>query len=112
MSLLKALGCVAERNVAEVQAVMRDFFQRDSLEAVSRAELVERLKEGAVTVLDVRPESEFALGHVPGAINVPIEQLERRLAELPIGREIVAYCRGHYRVMSFEAVAALRKKGY
>lgn len=113
VSLLKALGCVAERNVAEVQAVMRDFFhQRDSLEAVSRAELVERLKEGAVTVLDVRPESEFALGHVPGAINVPIEQLERRLAELPVGREIVAYCRGRYCVMSFEAVAALRKKGY
>jgi rhodanese-related sulfurtransferase/predicted transcriptional regulator len=113
LSLLKALGTVGERNVAEIQQVMRDFFsQRDALEAISRDELVARLKDGMATVLDVRPEEEFALGHVPGAINIPIGELERRLAELPKRREIVAYCRGPYCVMSFEAVAALRAKGY
>jgi len=113
VALLKALGQVGERNVAEIQQVMLDFFhQRDSMEAVSRKELLARLKEGAVTILDVRPEEEFALGHLPSAINVPIGELRRRLSELPKRREIVAYCRGPYCVMSFEAVAALRAKGY
>ena len=113
IGLLKALGQVGERNVAEIQRVMQDFFhQRDAMEAISREELVARFKEGAVTILDVRPEEEFALGHLPGAINVPIGELQRRLSELPKRREIVAYCRGPYCVMSFEAVAALRAKGY
>jgi ArsR family transcriptional regulator len=82
------------------------------MEAISRKELVTRLKDGGVTVLDVRPEAEFALGHVPGAINIPFSELKRRLAQLPKNREVVAYCRGPYCVMSFEAVAALRAKGY
>jgi rhodanese-related sulfurtransferase/DNA-binding HxlR family transcriptional regulator len=113
VGLLKALGQVGERNVAEIQRVMQDFFhQRDSMEPISRKELITRLKDGAVTLLDVRPEEEFALGHLPGAVNVPINELQRRLAELPKRREIVAYCRGPYCVMSFEAVAALRAKGY
>lgn len=113
VALLKALGRVGERNVAEVRGVMRDFFgKRDSLEPVTREALMARLKDGDVTVLDVRPEVEFDLGHVPGAINVPITELEQRLSELPKDREIVAYCRGPYCVMSFEAVAALRAKGY
>lgn len=113
VALLKTLGTVAERNMAEVQAVMRDFFhKRDSLEAVSREELAARLADGLVTVLDVRPEEEYVLGHVPSALNIPVTELEHRIAELPPGREIVAYCRGPYCVMSFEAVAALREKGY
>ena len=113
VGLLKALGGVGERNLATVRGVMRDFFhQRDALEPVSREALMQRLAEEAVTVLDVRPEQEFLLGHVPGAINIPIAQLERRLAALPKDREIVAYCRGPYCVMSFEAVALLRAQGY
>lgn len=113
VNLLKSLGKLGERNVAEVQRVMRDFFcDRDALEAVSREELVARLSAGQVTVLDVRPEGEYALGHLPGAINIPAEELENRLADLPKSREIVAYCRGPYCVMSFEAVAVLRAKGY
>lgn len=113
VALLKALGCVGERNVAEIRGVMRDFFHdRDALEAISREELVARLDAGQVTVLDVRPEEEYALGHVAGAINIPAKELEQRLADLPKGREIIAYCRGPYCVMSFEAVAALRAKGY
>lgn len=112
-ALLKALGTVGERNVAEIRGVMRDFFtDRDALEAVSREELAARLVAGQVTVLDVRPEAEYALGHIAGAINIPAHELEMRLADLPKGQEIIAYCRGPYCVMSFEAVAALRAKGY
>jgi rhodanese-related sulfurtransferase len=74
--------------------------------------LLDRLRSGVVTVLDVRPEDEFAHGHLPGALNVPLAQLERRLAELPPDREVVAYCRGPWCVLSFEAVALLRRRGY
>lgn len=113
VTLLKALGTVGERNIAEIQGVMRDFFsQRDALEAISREELATRLKDGMITVLDVRPEAEFSHGHLPGAINIPIGELKRRLADLPKRREIVAYCRGPYCVWSFDAVATLRAKGY
>lgn len=111
--LLHALGQVGERNVAEIERVMAAYFRaRDELEPVSREDLVERLRDDLVTVLDVRPEDEFALGHVPGALNVPLAALERRLAELPRDKEVVAYCRGPYCVLSFEAVAALRARGF
>lgn len=113
VALLKSLGRVGERNLAEVQGVMRDFFsRRDALEPISRAELADRLASGLVTVLDVRPHQEYELGHVPGAINIPTHELLGRLADLPKEREVVAYCRGPYCVMSFDAVAALRAQGY
>ena len=113
VALLQALGRVGERNVAEIGRVMADYFRaRDALEPVSREDLVARLEAGSVTVLDVRPEDEFALGHLPGALNIPLSVLERRLAELPVAREVIAYCRGPYCVLSFEAVAALRARGY
>lgn len=111
--LVKALGRVGERNVAEIDRVKTDYFRaRDSLEPVSREDLVSRLHEGLVTVLDLRPEDEFAIGHLPGALNIPLPELERRLGELPPDREVVAYCRGPYCVLSFEAVDALRARGY
>lgn len=113
VALIKALGRVGERNVAEVRGVMTDYFvARDSLEPVSRVDLLSKLRDGIVTILDVRPTDEFAAGHLPGAFNIPIAELERRLAELPSGREIIAYCRGPYCVLSFDAVTALRAKGY
>lgn len=113
VELVRALGRVGERNVAEVSRVMTDYFHaRDALEAVSREELIARLRDGLVTVLDVRPEDEFALGHLPGAINIPLGKLKDRLGELTADREIIAYCRGPYCVLSFEAVAALRARGY
>jgi len=113
IELLRALGRVGERNVAEVSRVMTDYFHaRDALEPVSRKDLVSRLRDGLVTVLDVRPEDEFALGHLPGALNIPFGKLELRLAELPADREVIAYCRGPYCVLSFEAVVALRARGY
>src|SRR5215813_2119595 len=113
VGLLKALGRVGERNVAEIGRVVTDYFQaRDALEPVSRDDLVARLRDDLVTVLDVRPEDEFTLGHLPGALNIPLAELDRRLGELPKSREVIAYCRGPYCVLSFEAVAALRARGY
>ena len=113
LPLLSALRCYAERNRAEVREIVTDYFDKlDQLEPVSREELITRLQDGDVTLLDVRPDDEFALGHLPGALNVPFDELERRLSELPKDQEIVAYCRGPYCVLSFEAVAALRARGY
>jgi ArsR family transcriptional regulator len=112
VKLLASLREVAEHQVAEVQRLVAGYFRdRDSLEPISREELWSRSKDGLVTVLDVRPEDEFASGHVPGAINVPLAQLRKRLAELPRDREVVAYCRGPWCVLAFEAVAMLRKEG-
>jgi ArsR family transcriptional regulator len=88
------------------------FHERDSLEPISREELLRRSRAGEVTILDVRPEDEFALGHLPGAVNIPLRALETRLSELNRAQEIVAYCRGPYCVLSFEAVAALRARGF
>jgi rhodanese-related sulfurtransferase len=113
VGLLLALSRVGERNSAEIARVIAGYFRaRDELEPVSRNELLERLRSGTATVLDVRPEDEFARGHLPDALNIPLSQLERRLAELPADQEIVAYCRGPWCVLSFEAVALLRQHGY
>jgi ArsR family transcriptional regulator len=113
LDLLALLRRIAERHLAEVECVVRAYFHdRDSLEPVSRLELMNRLQSGLVTVLDVRPEDEFALGHLQGAINIPLGQLEQRLVDLDPGREIIAYCRGSYCVLSYEAVAALRHRGF
>lgn len=112
LALLSSLRQVAERNIAQVDRIIRSYFSgRDSLEPVSRAELFERMRDGLVTVLDVRPADEFASGHLPGAVNIPLNELESRLAELDPGQDVVAYCRGAYCVLSFEAVAKLRARG-
>jgi rhodanese-related sulfurtransferase/biotin operon repressor len=113
LDLLSALRFYAERNSAEVREITADYFNElDRLEPVTRDELIGRIRDGDVTLLDVRPEDEFALGHLPGAINIPLEDLETRLADLPKDQEIVAYCRGAYCILSFEAIATLRAKGY
>jgi ArsR family transcriptional regulator len=113
LSLTAALRQVAERNVAEVKQIVDGYFyQRDALEPVSRQELLEKMEQGLVTVLDVRPEDEYGAGHVSGALNIGLADLENRLGELPADHEIVAYCRGAYCVLSFEAVAALRARGF
>jgi rhodanese-related sulfurtransferase/DNA-binding transcriptional ArsR family regulator len=110
--LIASLREVAERQVAEVDRIVTRYFRdRDSMEPVSKDELFARMSDGLVTVLDVRPEDEFANGHLPGAINVPLSQLRKRLAELASGQEIVAYCRGPWCVLAFEAVALLRQEG-
>lgn len=111
--LISSLHTVGEEHLADVEKLVRSFFlQKDNLEPVAADEVLERARKGLVTVIDVRPSEEYAAGHLPWAINVPLPELERRLGELPKRKEIVAYCRGPYCLMSFEAVQALRQKGY
>jgi ArsR family transcriptional regulator len=111
--LFGTLSRVTQRNVGAVEKLLRSYFrERDNLEPVSRKELLRRMRDGLVTLIDTRPEEEFAAGHLPGAINLPLSELKRRLRELPRDREIVAYCRGPYCVLSYEAVAELRKRGF
>jgi rhodanese-related sulfurtransferase len=113
LGVMAALSGIAERNLAAVDRIRRTYFdERDSMEPVSRTELLQRTRDGLVTVLDVRPADEFAIGHLPDAINIPLSELEARLAELDPDHEIVAYCRGPWCVLSFEAVAALRARGF
>lgn len=113
VELLAALRRYAEHSRAELNAIVADYFVRlDSLEPVSRKDLLKRLKDKSVLLLDVRPDDEFSQGHLPGALNIPLARLGRRLATLPKRTQIVAYCRGPYCVLAFEAVAALRAKGY
>ncbi|MCA7118252.1 MAG: ArsR family transcriptional regulator [Acidibrevibacterium sp.] len=113
VELLMAVRRTAERGVAEIDKIVRSYFHaRDSLEPVSHDELAARLRDGVVTLIDVRPGEEFAAGHIPGAVNIPLDELPRRLDELPADRTVIAYCRGPYCVFAFEAVAELRAKGY
>ena len=110
---LSALRTIAEQNIAEVRDVIRSYFDNlDSMEPISRKELMKRLRDGTATLLDVRPEDEYRLGHLPGAVNIELSAIRDRMADLPKDREIVAYCRGPYCVLSFEAVSLLRKSGY
>lgn len=113
VELVSALRAVAEHRVAEVERLIRLWLaHRDEMEPVPATALLQRAKDGLVTVLDVRPAEEYAAGHIPGAINVPLEKLESYLSRLPKRKEVVAYCRGPYCLMSFEAVEKLRKKGW
>lgn len=111
--LYGVLRTVAESRLAEVKQLVADFLgDKDALEPIAAGELLKRVKRGLVTVLDVRPPEEFAAGHLPGAVNIPIDKLESGLAKLSKRREVVAYCRGPYCLMSFEAVLKLRQRGW
>ncbi|MEX2198110.1 MAG: metalloregulator ArsR/SmtB family transcription factor [Burkholderiales bacterium] len=111
--LLASLRGVAEHRAADVDKLLQTWLaHRDELEPVPAREVLARLKKGLVTVLDVRPAEEFAAGHLPGALNVPVEKLQAYLSKLPKRREVIAYCRGPYCLMSFDAVEALRKRGF
>ena len=104
---------LAESRLAEVQQVTRQYLeQRGALEPVDNEELVRRVRAGEVTVIDVRPREEYVAGHIPGAISVPLADLPKRLRDLRKRRDIVAYCRGPYCVMSLDAVDLLRRKGF
>ncbi len=112
ITLLNALRAVAERHVTDVQHLVNTYLTvKDSLEPIPRAELLERARAGLVTVLDVRPAEEYASGHVIGAVNVPLKNLEKWIKKLDKNQEIVAYCRGPHCVLAFDAVARLREKG-
>ncbi|MCU0834135.1 MAG: metalloregulator ArsR/SmtB family transcription factor [Chromatiaceae bacterium] len=106
------LRALAEAHLDQVGALVQSYLtSRDALEPLPAAELLERARDGLVTVIDVRPPEEYAQGHIPGALNIPLDRLESRLGELPPEREIVAYCRGPWCVLAFEAVARLRTAG-
>jgi rhodanese-related sulfurtransferase len=107
--MIRILG---QRYIAEVDRIVRKYFDaRDELEPVDARELLERARSGDVVVLDARPAEEYRAGHISGAISVPVGELERRLAELPPEKEVIAYCRGPYCVMALEAVRRLRTSG-
>jgi rhodanese-related sulfurtransferase/DNA-binding transcriptional ArsR family regulator len=109
------LGClrdVAERRVAEVDRLIDTYLTvKDKLEPVAADELLQRVNDGLVTVIDVRPVEEYEAGHLAGAINIPLRELESRLDTLASSKEVVAYCRGPRCVLAFDAVARLREKG-
>ncbi len=111
--LLRLTRTLAEEHLAEVDQITRRFLAgRDGLEPVDREALLQRVREGSVVVLDVRPVEEYRAGHIAGAISVPLEELENHLSQLPRDREIVAYCRGPYCVLAVEAVGILRASGF
>ena len=111
--LISALRRVAECQSAEVETLINKYLTvKDDLEPVRRLDLLSRARDGLVTVLDVRPPEEFAAGHIPGAINIPLIDLERRLNDLTEDEEIVAYCRGPHCVLAFDAIAKLRQYGF
>lgn len=111
--LLDSLRRVGERHLAEVELIVREHFTSDEgLRPVNHQELTALLKSGEALVLDVRPPEEYEAGHIPGAVNIPIKALPQRLAELTRRKEVVAYCRGPYCMLAFEAVKRLRKRGY
>jgi rhodanese-related sulfurtransferase/DNA-binding transcriptional ArsR family regulator len=113
LDVLAILRAIAAAHIGAVEELVAIYLQgRDALEPVPAQDLLARVRDGLVTVLDVRPPEEFVQGHLAGALNVPLERLEERLKELPTDREVVAYCRGPWCVLSFEAVARLREAGF
>ena len=113
IELLGLMRSIAETNLAEIQALINNYlFSKDSFEPLERDELLKRVHSGDVTVIDVRPDIEYQSGHLPSALNIPLSKLEEELKNLPKDKEIIAYCRGPYCLLSFDAVEQLRKQGF
>jgi len=111
-ALMGSLRDVAERHLADVDRLVDDYLKvKDSLEPIPASELLNRARDGLITVLDVRPKEEYVSGHLPGAINIPLDELEKHLGEFDPNHEIVAYCRGPHCVLAFDAVVKLRERG-
>jgi rhodanese-related sulfurtransferase len=112
-ALFRSLRELAALRLAEVESVTRDFLEsRAALEAIGREELMRRVREGSVLILDVRPREEYEAGHIAGAVSAPLSELRELLAQLPRDRRIAAYCRGPYCVLSVDAVRLLRGNGF
>ena len=110
---VKALQRLGEARLVEVEHITRAFLEeKEAMEPVDREALVDKVKRGRVTLLDVRPVEEWRAGHIPGALSVPLPELRRRLAKIPKSRAIVAYCRGPYCVLAIDAVELLRARGF
>ncbi len=107
-----ALRELAHAQLTELDRIVAELVAaRDALVPISHDQLLERMAAGEVVLVDVRPEPEYRAGHIPGALSIPVEQLESQLAGLPAGKEVVAYCRGPYCMLAVEAVEALRGRG-
>jgi rhodanese-related sulfurtransferase len=112
-AFFRSMRVLAESQLAEIEMIKRRFLEnREGMEPVDRNDLLERVKQGAVTVLDVRPVEEYRAGHIPGALSVPLAELEKRFSKLPRDQQIVAYCRGPYCVLAVQAVEMLRQRGF
>lgn len=112
VSVVRDMQELARRRLAEVERITRLYFESPSdMEPIDPDELWRRVEAGEVTVLDVRPVDEFRAGHIPGAVSMPVEELERRLAEVPRDQPVIAYCRGPFCVFAVEAVARLQQHG-
>jgi rhodanese-related sulfurtransferase len=112
LNAVGALQGLAQEHLEQVKALVSSYLERrDALEPVQADELLDRVKDGLVTVIDVRPSEEYAQGHIAGALSIPLDRLSRELKRIPRDREVVAYCRGPWCVLSYEAVARLRKAG-
>ena len=109
----RTMRILAENRLAEVEQITRQYFEEnEGMEPVDREKLLKRVQEGSVTILDVRPEAEYRYGHIPQAISIPLQEIEKRLLELPRDQEIVAYCRGPYCILAVKAVEILQAKGF
>ncbi|MFK7795606.1 MAG: ArsR/SmtB family transcription factor [Gammaproteobacteria bacterium] len=113
VALLALMRKVAEDNLAEIQILITEYLEaKDQLEPMSRDELLERVNSGEVTVVDVRPETEYQSGHLPHAINIPTTSINNQINQLPRNKEVIAYCRGPYCVLAFDAIELLRTHGF
>ena len=113
VNFILSLQLLAEQRIAEIQKLREELYtNKDNMEQVKMAELVERMKADKVTLIDVRPKEEYEIMHIPGANSIPLDELEKHLPFLPLNQEIVAYCRGRYCVLSVEAVEVLRAHGF
>lgn len=109
--LMDLLARIARQNLSVVEEILQGLSDGQPSEAITSAELAERLQDGSVTVLDLRPKDEFAMGHIPGAIQIDLSDLDKMVGQLDTTTEIVAYCRGPYCVYAHQAVAVLRQQG-
>ncbi|MGR7910451.1 ArsR/SmtB family transcription factor [Lysinibacillus capsici] len=109
---LSTLHALSEKQLIQVQQIKEAFFNEHlGIEGVTLAQLVTRMEKGEVLLIDVRPKEEFEKAHIPGAVSIPIEELEEQLSSLPTDFDIVAYCRGPYCLLSAQAVKMLKAKG-
>lgn len=112
-NLISSLRLTAEIHVAEVERLTQTYLdKKDDLEAIGALELIERTKHNEVTVLDIRPVEEFNAGHIPNAINIPPDEIAKRISQINNNKGVVAYCRGPYCLFAYDAIQALRKNGF
>lgn len=112
-NFILSLQLLAEKQIAEIQRLREEMYSnKDNIEQIKMGELLDRMKNGQVTLIDVRPKEEYEILHIPGANSIPIEELEKHLSLLPKNQEVVAYCRGRYCLLSVEAVELLRNHGF